>query len=225
MADGFLGRWSRRKAGKEDELAEKGVEITPTPVTVPANPEPEAPPSASLEDVEKIDRFAPDFSAFMRPDVDPAVQQAALKKMFTDPHFNVMDGLDIYIGDYSLKKMFTDPHFNVMDGLDIYIGDYSKPDPLPPGMLERMVQSDMLNLFSKPADELTKKVNQGVDQGVDQAVNQEQKQADQQSAEKQLQDGSLGTQTQTDLTSTHSSSEKRADEMDALPVEPAQKKT
>lgn len=205
MADGFLGRWSRRKAGKEDELAEKGVEITPTPVTVPANPEPEAPPSASLEDVEKIDRFAPDFSAFMRPDVDPAVQQAAL------------------------KKMFTDPHFNVMDGLDIYIGDYSKPDPLPPGMLERMVQSDMLNLFSKPADELTKKVNQGVDQGVDQAVdqavNQEQKQADQQSAEKQLQDGSLGTQTQTDLTSTHSSSEKRADEMDALPVEPAQKKT
>ena len=201
MADGFLGRWSRRKAGKEDELAEKGVEITPTPVTVPANPEPEAPQSASLEDVEKIDRFAPDFSAFMRPDVDPAVQQAAL------------------------KKMFTDPHFNVMDGLDIYIGDYSKPDPLPPGMLERMVQSDMLNLFSKPADELTKKVNQGVDQGVDQAVNQEQKQADQQSAEKQLQDGSLGTQTQTDLTSTHSSSEKRADEMDALPVEPAQKKT
>jgi len=197
MADGFLGRWSRRKAGKEDELAEKGVEITPTPVTVPANPEPEAPPSASLEDVEKIDRFAPDFSAFMKPDVDPAVQQAAL------------------------KKMFTDPHFNVMDGLDIYIGDYSKPDPLPPGMLERMVQSDMLNLFSKPADELTKKVNQGVDQAVD----QEEKQADQQSAEKQLQDGSLGTQTQTDLTSTHSSSEKRADELDILPVEPAQKKT
>jgi hypothetical protein len=197
MADGFLGRWSRRKAGKEDELAEKGVEITPTPVTVPANPEPEAPPSASLEDVEKIDRFAPDFSAFMKPDVDPAVQQAAL------------------------KKMFTDPHFNVMDGLDIYIGDYSKPDPLPPGMLERMVQSDMLNLFSKPADELTKKVNQGVDQAVD----QEEKQANQQSAEKQLQDGSLGTQTQTDLTSTHSSSEKRADELDILPVEPAQKKT
>jgi len=61
----------------------------------------------------------------MKPDVDPTVQQAAL------------------------KKMFTDPHFNVMDGLDIYIDDYSKPDPLPPGMLERMVQSDMLNLFRK----------------------------------------------------------------------------
>ncbi len=76
-----------------------------------------------MEDVEKIDRFAPDFSAFMKLDVDPAVQQAAL------------------------KKMFSDPHFNVMDRLDIYIDDYSKPDPLPAGMLERMVQSDMLSSF------------------------------------------------------------------------------
>ena len=186
MADGFLGRWSRRKAGKQDELVEKSVESTPAPAVVPTNPEPEAIPPASLEDVEKIDRFAPDFSAFMKPDVDPAVQQAAM------------------------KKMFTDPHFNVMDGLDIYIDDYSKPDPLPPGMLERMVQSDMLNLFRKPADDLAKEANQ---------------EANQQSAEKQLQDGSLETQNQTDLTSTHSSLEKHSDEMDKLPVEPAQKKT
>ena len=31
----------------------------------------------------------------------------------------------------AMKKLFTDPHFNVMDGLDIYIDDYRKPDPLP----------------------------------------------------------------------------------------------
>ncbi len=193
MADGFLGRWSRRKAGKQDELAEKSAEATPAPAVIPASPDSEALPPASLEDVEKIDRFAPDFSAFMKPDVDPAVQQAAM------------------------KKMFTDPHFNIMDGLDIYIGDYSKPDPLPPGMLERMVQSDMLNLFRKPADELAKEANQ--------EANQEQKQANQQSAEKQLQDDSLGVQNQTDLTSPHSSSDKRSDELEKLPVEPAQKKT
>uniref|UniRef100_B1XTZ3 Uncharacterized protein n=1 Tax=Polynucleobacter necessarius subsp. necessarius (strain STIR1) TaxID=452638 RepID=B1XTZ3_POLNS len=42
----------------------------------------------------------------MRPDVDPTVQQAALKEMFTDPHFNVMDGLDIYIDDYSKPDPF-----------------------------------------------------------------------------------------------------------------------
>ena len=193
MADGFLGRWSRRKAGKQDELAEKSAEATPAPAVIPASPDSEVLPPASLEDVEKIDRFAPDFSAFMKPDVDPAVQQAAM------------------------KKMFTDPHFNIMDGLDIYIGDYSKPDPLPPGMLERMVQSDMLNLFRKPADELAKEANQ--------EANQEQKQANQQSAEKQLQDDSLGVQNQTDLTSSHSSSDKRSDELENLPVEPAQKKT
>ena len=84
----------------------------------------------TLDDVEKMDRFAPDFSAFMKPDIDPAVQQAAM------------------------KKMFSDPHFNIMDGLDIYIDDYSKPDPIPLEMLKRMVQSDMLNIFRKDsADE------------------------------------------------------------------------
>ena len=31
-----------------------------------------------------------------------------------------------------MKKLFADPHYNVMDGLDVYIDDYSKPDPIPP---------------------------------------------------------------------------------------------
>lgn len=133
MAEGFLGRWSKRKAGKElnevdpqkkPEVPKDSSQVVPVEIA----PQ-EAPPPATLEDVAKIDRFDPDFSAFMKPDVDPVVQQAAL------------------------KKMFTDPHFNIMDGLDIYIDDYSKPDPLPPGMLERMAQSDMLNLFRKSSDE------------------------------------------------------------------------
>jgi hypothetical protein len=36
-----------------------------------------------------------------------------------------------------------------MDGLDIYIGDYNTPDPLPAGMLEKMVGAELLNLFPK----------------------------------------------------------------------------
>ena len=32
----------------------------------------------------------------------------------------------------AMKKLFADPHFNVMDGMDTYIDDYSKPDPIPP---------------------------------------------------------------------------------------------
>ena len=133
MSEGFFNRWSRRKSGKEKEIdfPEELVKTAPAKSVSDSGTvgkikeETQTPPPLTLEDVEKIDRFAPDFSAFMRPDVDPAVQQAAL------------------------KKMFTDPHFNVMDGLDIYIDDYSKPDPLPQGMLERLVQSEMLNLFNK----------------------------------------------------------------------------
>jgi len=183
MADSFLSRWSKRKAGKEDDLVEQPKETAQTPAPIPADVE--TTPPASLEDVEKIDRFDPDFSAFMKPDVDPAVQQAAM------------------------KKMFTDPHFNVMDGLDIYIDDYSKPDPLPPGMLERMVQSDMLNLFRKTEDASSAKEGQSVEQA----------------AETQSQQSLLEAQDQTDLTSTDSAEQTKTAHLDEVPIESTQKKT
>jgi hypothetical protein len=140
MADGFLGRWSRRKAGLEPEGLDSAApelkpKVTPGPVSqdkktvesasAPAEEE-TLPPT--LEEAESIDRFAPDFSAFMKPNVDPAVQQAAMKKLFSDPHFNIMDRLDIYIDDYSI------------------------PDPIPIEMLKRMVQSESLGLFRKFED-------------------------------------------------------------------------
>jgi hypothetical protein len=140
MADGFLGRWSRRKAGLEPEGLDGAapdlkpkVTATPAPqdkktiesTSAPAEEE-TLPPT--LEDAESIDRFAPDFSAFMKPNVDPVVQQAAMKKLFSDPHFNIMDRLDIYIDDYSI------------------------PDPIPMEMLKRMVQSESLGLFRKFED-------------------------------------------------------------------------
>ena len=194
MADGFLSRWSRRKAGKEvNEIdpPEKKLEVPqqPTPATALESNSEEVPPPATLDDVAKIDRFDPDFSAFMRPDVDPAVQQAAL------------------------KKMFTDPHFNIMDGLDIYIDDYSKPDPLPPGMLERMVQSDMLNLFRKSNEE-TPPVSQ---------------KSESQALKPQSEDGTLQTQEQSDLTSTQpipaSLDEVSKEALSESLIKPEQKKT
>ena len=140
MADGFLGRWSRRKAGLEPEgldgaTPELKPKVTPTPapqdkktIENAATPAEEEALPPTLEDAESIDRFAPDFSAFMKPNVDPAVQQAAMKKLFSDPHFNIMDRLDIYIDDYSI------------------------PDPIPMEMLKRMVQSESLGLFRKFED-------------------------------------------------------------------------
>jgi hypothetical protein len=52
-----------------------------------------------------------------------------------------------------MKKLFTDPRFNVMDGLDTYIDDYGKPDPIPLAMLRQMNQSRILRLFDDDEEE------------------------------------------------------------------------
>jgi hypothetical protein len=67
-----------------------------------------------------------DFAAFMQPKVDEGVKRQAL------------------------KKLFADPRFNVMDGLDVYIDDYTKPDPIPPDVLERLAQSGFVRGLGAP---------------------------------------------------------------------------
>jgi len=84
----FLSRWSRRKRAADEAAAE---------ATPPAQPEagpPELPP---------IDSLTPesDFSAFMHKQVDEKLRRAALAKLFSDPAFNVLDGLDDYADDYT----------------------------------------------------------------------------------------------------------------------------
>jgi hypothetical protein len=49
----------------------------------------------------------------------------------------------------AMKKLFADPHFNVMDRMDIYIDDYSQADPLPLAMLRQMNGAKFLNLFQE----------------------------------------------------------------------------
>ncbi|WP_293994150.1 DUF3306 domain-containing protein [Sphaerotilus sp.] len=130
---GFLSRWSRRK-----EQMRQGVpvaEVRPVPVVAPALPVPLAqpvvpaappelePPAPTLADAAQLTPTS-DFTRFVARGVDPSVKNAALKTLFTDPHFNVMDGLDTYIEDYGL------------------------PDPIPLAMLRRMTQSKVLGLFA-----------------------------------------------------------------------------
>jgi hypothetical protein len=69
--------------------------VTPKPV-----PESQACPLPTLDDVALLGPDS-DFSAFMAQGVDKKVRALAMKKLFTDPHFNVMDGLDTYIDDYN----------------------------------------------------------------------------------------------------------------------------
>ena len=82
----------------------------------------ELPPAPTLEDVAAL---APgdEVSRFVAQGVDESVKRAALKKLFADPHYNIMDGLDTYIDDYSIA------------------------DPIPEAMLRQMNQSKFLGLF------------------------------------------------------------------------------
>jgi hypothetical protein len=101
--EAFLSRWSRRKQEAREE-----------PAQPPARPEID--PKASAPELPPIEKLTAesDYRPFFHPKVGEDVRRAAL------------------------KKLFSDPRFNVMDGLDVYIDDYSKGEPIPPEMLAGM---------------------------------------------------------------------------------------
>lgn len=145
---GFLSRWSQRKVAvsKGAVLAEPlpPLQLLQQPLPEPFPPLPvlhdvaqvrhdptppapapvELPPPLTLNDVKLLTGDS-DFAPFMARNVTPEVKNAAM------------------------KKLFTDPHYNVMDRLDIYIDDYSQPDPLPESMLRQMASAKFLKLFEE----------------------------------------------------------------------------
>ncbi len=114
----FLSRWARRK----EEARQQPPEPAREKATDPNSPAPELPP---------VDQLTPesDFRAFFHPKVDENVRRAAL------------------------KKLFSDPHFNVMDGLDTYIDDYSKTEPIPAAMLASLKQAQKILGWAKEDEE------------------------------------------------------------------------
>jgi Protein of unknown function (DUF3306) len=138
----FFSRWSRRKVQVrtgEQLPAEPPVKpaapvsvVVAPPATVPvAAPQDDTPaeqaPALTLEDVARLTPES-DYSAFVARGVSPDVRNAAV------------------------KKLFTDPHYNVMDGLDIYIDDYSQPSPLSATEMARMVGAQFLKLVDDPSE-------------------------------------------------------------------------
>jgi hypothetical protein len=95
--EGFVGRWSRLKT--EAREAPEAPVPTERPRVI-ADPD-DAPPE--LPSLDKL-TFDSDFKGFFHPKVDENLRRAALRKLFSDPHFNVMDGLDVYIDDYSKSE-------------------------------------------------------------------------------------------------------------------------
>jgi hypothetical protein len=121
--DGFsLKRWSERKlAAARQASAEPAPPAAPIPPSAPAAPvpveaavQPSAPqPEPELPPVETL-TFESDFTAFLRPRVDEALKRQALKKLFRDPRFNTMDGLDVYIDDYTVPSPVTEEDLRQM---------------------------------------------------------------------------------------------------------------
>jgi hypothetical protein len=125
----FLARWSKRKhEAREEEAREKPKTEAPAAQEPAAerkkdgqSPPPELPP------IEKLD-YDSDYGAFLDPRVDEETRRSAL------------------------KKLFADARFNVMDGLDVYIDDYSKSDPIPAAMLASLQQTRNILEWAKGED-------------------------------------------------------------------------
>lgn len=136
--DGFFSRWSKRKdAVREGKPVEAEPRPSPRPAPAVAAETEEAPP-VLRSDREELPAPPPptleealaltpesDFTRFVAPGVSPEVKNAAL------------------------KKLFSDPHFNIMDRLDTYIDDYSQPDPIPTEMLKQLASAKFLGLFDE----------------------------------------------------------------------------
>jgi hypothetical protein len=99
----FLSRWSRRKQQVREEQAAPPAAVTPATQEKP----PELPPVEGLN-------MESDFRGFLHPKVDESLRRAALKKLFHEPHFNVMDGLDTYIDDYSVSDPIPEAMLKTM---------------------------------------------------------------------------------------------------------------
>ena len=151
MADGFLGRWSRRKLDAKDgrpmeaeppaPVVTAAEAVAPEPAlrqeTAPAEPPAEI-PAPTLEDVQALTP-ASDFSRFAARNVAPDVKNAAM------------------------KKLFADPRYNVMDGMDVYIDDYSKPDPIAPAVLRQLASAKFLGLFDQEEREEAEAARRALD--------------------------------------------------------------
>ena len=86
--EAFLDRWSRLK----QESVQEKKEEAPTPAPTPSLP--------------PVDKLTPesDFTGFMHPKVEDALRRVALKKLFSDPHFNVADPFEAYSGDWTVGE-------------------------------------------------------------------------------------------------------------------------
>jgi hypothetical protein len=141
MSEGFFDRWSRRKQQARAEEA---------PVVVPAEVQPDAVPPVQPASTDAPLVVAPPAQAD-EPGAPPPPTLADTTALTIDSDFKpfMAKGVAPEVKNAAFKKLFADPHFNVMDRMDIYIDDYSIPSPLPESVLRQMASAKFLNLFEE----------------------------------------------------------------------------
>ena len=171
MTEPFFSRWSQRKQAlaKGLPVEEPAVSAASVPSPAAANVAAAAHPNAdaSSQALQRApvqgdgpvgDRFQnppPDAAAPAPKPELPTLDDVRALTPKSDFQPFMRQGVATDVRNAAVKKLFADPHFNIMDGLDIYIDDYNTPDPLPAGMLKKMVGAQFLNLFPDEAKAAT----------------------------------------------------------------------
>jgi len=92
--EAFLDRWSRRKLERAEEQPAPPPSLDKTQKDEPV---------VALPPVESLNPES-DFVPFMNPKVNGETRRAALKRLFTDAHFNVPDPFEAYSEDYTVSE-------------------------------------------------------------------------------------------------------------------------
>jgi hypothetical protein len=140
-AESFFSRWSRRKAQAD-----------------PENEMTQQPAPARQSDVRPSEQADKDTASAAEQQPPPTLEDVAALTPASDYSRFVAPGVDDNIKRSALKKLFSDPHYNMMDGLDIYIEDYNKFEPISPHLLAGLKHAkallDPLSQFEKPLSRL-----------------------------------------------------------------------
>ncbi len=133
----------------EASLADAGLR-RPVDVRPPAQVQrpADAHPSPYVQPPSDVDQTA-DF----QPPALPTMSDVSLLTRGSDYSRFVGSGVDPGVSNAAMKKLFSDPRYNVMDGLDTYIDDYRKPDPISLADLRLMNQAHTLGLFDAKDEE------------------------------------------------------------------------
>jgi hypothetical protein len=121
-----LARWSR--------LKREAAAGTAAPEPKPAPGEAARPAETPMPVLPPLETLTPDsdFSPFMDKRVDDRLRRLALKKLFSDPSLNIVDGLDDFAEDFNLLEDLPPEMVAKLEhARNVLRGPDPEPDPEP----------------------------------------------------------------------------------------------